>query len=375
MNIAFFAPMKSPCHPVPSGDRLMARQLMKALEVGGAHVRLASKLRIYAREPSEAWLGEVKAAAAAEADRLIAAWTSECWLPDIWFSYHTYYKAPDFIGPAIASHFGVPMVTVEASYAKRRATRAWSAWHAANLACLRAARCHFTMTARDRRGLAQMPGQAAELYDLPPFIDTTDFTGDFVENFIAAQGGHTVSDPVRLITVAMMRADVKRKSYMFLSRALAEISDLNWTLDIVGDGPARSEIEHAFADLPAGRVTWHGKLERSSIVELFGRGDMFVWPGIDEAYGLAFLEAQAMALPVVALDNAGVPEVVRHNVTGLLVRRADTQAYAAALRCYIEAPILRATHGRQARAFVMNERSLDQARQRIFRILEKIVYT
>ena len=41
------------------------------------------------------------------------------------------------------------------------------------------------------------------------------------------------------------------------------------------------------------------------------RGAIYAWPGCGEAYGLAYLEAQAAGLPVVAQETAGVPEVVR----------------------------------------------------------------
>src|SRR4051812_22263565 len=47
MNIAFYAPLKSPHHPVPSGDRLMARQLMAALTLAGHSVTVASEFRSF----------------------------------------------------------------------------------------------------------------------------------------------------------------------------------------------------------------------------------------------------------------------------------------------------------------------------------------
>ena len=49
MKIAFYAPMKPPDHPVPSGDRTMARLLVRALETAGHEVRLACRLR--SRDP------------------------------------------------------------------------------------------------------------------------------------------------------------------------------------------------------------------------------------------------------------------------------------------------------------------------------------
>ena len=50
MNVAFYAPLKSPASPVPSGDRLIARMLMQALEAGGHDVRIMSKLRSFDRD-------------------------------------------------------------------------------------------------------------------------------------------------------------------------------------------------------------------------------------------------------------------------------------------------------------------------------------
>jgi hypothetical protein len=54
MKIAFHAPLKSPDHPVPSGVRQMARMLIEALRLGGHDIGVASHLRTYSREPSEA---------------------------------------------------------------------------------------------------------------------------------------------------------------------------------------------------------------------------------------------------------------------------------------------------------------------------------
>ncbi len=53
MRIAFYAPMKSPHHPVPSGDRLMARLLIRALEMAGHSVELLSEFRIHAGTPED----------------------------------------------------------------------------------------------------------------------------------------------------------------------------------------------------------------------------------------------------------------------------------------------------------------------------------
>ena len=56
MTIAFYAPLKAPDHPVPSGDRAMARALIAALKAGGQQVTLTSDLRLFdGKGDSEQW--------------------------------------------------------------------------------------------------------------------------------------------------------------------------------------------------------------------------------------------------------------------------------------------------------------------------------
>ena len=125
MRIAFYAPLKSPNHPVVSGDRQMARMLVKALEHGGHSVELASELRFYLRQPEPKSFDALKIEAADEAARLTKLWHRDG-KPDLWFTYHPYYKAPDLIGPELASTFAVPYVTAEASYSRRRNAGLWA---------------------------------------------------------------------------------------------------------------------------------------------------------------------------------------------------------------------------------------------------------
>ncbi len=96
MRVAFYAPMKSPNHPVPSGDRLMARLLIRALELGGHQVDIASEFRTYASTPEAA--AALEPAISAELERLRLTWKSGP-RPELWFCYHPYYKSPDTFGP------------------------------------------------------------------------------------------------------------------------------------------------------------------------------------------------------------------------------------------------------------------------------------
>lgn len=359
MRIAFYAPLKSPNHPVVSGDRQMARMLVKALEHGGHSVELASELRFYLRQPESKSFDALKIEAGEEVARLAKLWDRDG-KPDLWFTYHLYYKAPDLIGPKMASGFAVPYVTAEASYSRRRNAGLWADAQALVARAVAQAALNICFTQRDRQGLADVI-PAAAFGMLPPFIDTSVFRET------QAQGC-----PTRLVTVAMMRPGDKVESYRMLAQALGSIGHLPWTISVVGDGPARDEVKAQFAGLPAGRIEWFGAIEPAAVPDVLRSGGIYVWPGYGEAYGVAYLEAQAAGLPVVAQDIAGVPEVVRDGQTGFLTPPGDVAAFASAIERLLARNDERTIMAAKARRFILEERSLGAAAARLTELLRKI---
>ncbi|MGR8928252.1 glycosyltransferase family 4 protein (plasmid) [Rhizobium leguminosarum] len=347
MRVAFYAPMKSPNHPVPSGDRLMARLLIRALELGGHQVDIASEFRTYASTPEAA--AALEPAISAELERLRLTWKSHP-RPELWFCYHPYYKSPDPFGPAISAEFAIPYVTAEASYAAKRDRTGWAASQKRVGEAIMQAAVNISFTERDQAGLTAAFPQA-RLAGLKPFIDTALF-----------ERASPAPDPHRLMTVAMMRAGDKMDSYAMLARALRLIEERPWTLAVIGDGPMRQEVQVLFADFP-GRIEWLGERNPVEIAELLGHGGLYVWPGCGEAYGLAYLEAQAAGLPVVAQETAGVPAVVEAGVTGLLTPDGDVAAYAEAVTALLDDRQRRDAIGQTARRFVLGQRSLAMAAQ------------
>ncbi len=358
--VAFYAPMKDPDHPAPSGDRTMARLLLKALVEAGFRPELASALRSWDRIGDAAFQDDVRCRGRAEADRLVARWTDARPgdRPRLWFTYHLYYKAPDWIGPRVADALGIPYVVAEASRAGKRARGAWAAAHAGAEAALDRADAIFVMTEADREALERHRRDGQRLLELPPFIDL----GEWPDPSTAMPIGAGV---VRLLTVAMMRHGDKLASYRMLAAALAGLPDDGWTLDVVGDGEARPEVETLFADL-APHVRFHGRVDDSaSLAGFYAAADLFVWPAVNEAYGMAFLEAQALGCPVLASAYGGVASVVRHGETGELTAPGDVLGLAKALaRLVGDAPRRRAL-GQAARRFVRGERGLDRAAERL----------
>ena len=109
-----------------------------------------------------------------------------------------------------------------------------------------------------------------------------------------------------------MREGDKLASYRILAAALERLQHLPWRLDVVGDGEAREEIV-ATVRLPGatGAVSRRRSTSRSDLRALYEAADLFVWPAVNEAYGMVLLEAQALGCPVVAGAYGGVASVVQ----------------------------------------------------------------
>ncbi len=99
---------------------------------------------------------------------------------------------------------------------------------------------------------------------------------------------------------------------------------------LVGDGPARPEIEALAAELGVAQaVSFLG--EQADLVPLLQQADVFVFPSETESFGLAALEAFACGVPVVASRTGGLPELIDEGVTGFLRPVGDVPALADAV--------------------------------------------
>jgi glycosyltransferase involved in cell wall biosynthesis len=169
----------------------------------------------------------------------------------------------------------------------------------------------------------------------------------------------------------MMRPGDKLASYRVLGAALARLIDRDWSLAVIGDGPAGDEVRAALAPLGS-RVSFAGALGETAIAEHLAASDIFVWPAINEAFGMALLEAQASGLPVVAGTSGGVGDVVADGVTGLLTPPGDPDAFAAAVASLIDDPSHRTALGAAARDKVRRGHDLPAAAARLAAIVASL---
>jgi glycosyltransferase involved in cell wall biosynthesis len=362
MRIAFYAPLKAPDHPTPSGDRRLAQLFLAALRVAGHEPFVASRRRSYDGVGDPACQARLAAGAERRATQLVAQWrrTSHA-APDLWFTYHLYYKAPDWLGPRVSTALGIPYLIAEASSAPNRADGAWASGQRAVEAALRRADAVIGLNPVDRACVLPLLRDRGRWAAMRPFLDARRYR---------SPGSHRPRSP-RLIAVAMMRPGDKLASYRVLGEALTSLIDLPWSLDIVGDGPARHAVEQALAPL-GGRVAYRGELDEAAVAAALGEADLFVWPAINEAFGMALLEAQASGVPVVAGAGGGVAGIVADGETGLLVPSGDAAGFAAAVRQLLGDATARAAMAAAARQKVEREHDLPVAAGRLAALLDRL---
>jgi len=378
MRIAFYAPLNSPTRGTPSGDRLVASLLMQALRHAGHAVELVSTFRSYDGAGDTVRQEALRAQGIEIARRLSACWRGGVASdrPDIWFTYHLYYKAPDWLGPLVSGDLRIPYVIAEASYAAKRASSPWALGHEACRDAIRRASLLLCPSRDDIASIAMLLGAMDRIVHLAPFLDSGRLRAAF-----GARDPHRAQlaathglDPgiAWILAVAMMRPGDKLASYRALADTLSYLKDLHWSLVVAGDGPARAQVEAALESAGPGRVTFLGELDQRALAGVYAACDLFAWPAVNEAYGMALLEAQAAGLPVVAANLRGVPDVVQDGLTGLLAPSGDNAGLAALVRELLSAPERRRAMGRTAADFVAAERSVEVASRRLATLLGKL---
>ena len=372
MRVAFYAPLKPPGYPIPSGDRRVAQLLIQALKHVGHNVTVASQYRSYCQTPSDQETMRVLAV-----DEVKSVITNlKASPPDLWFTYHLYYKAPDFIGPKIARKLNIPYVICEASYAPKQSGGPWKTGHDATAEAIATADRVISLTQLDSHCVLSLLQDHAKHAFLSPFVDSKPFTTAAEKRkqhrTILAQT-HGLDPKVPwLVTVAMMRKDqAKLLSFEQLAMALRKVKN-NFQLVVAGAGAAQTEVRHLLTSAIGKRFKHLGQLDQNCLANLYSAGDLYVWPAVNEAFGMAFLEAQAAGLPVVAAKHGGVTDVVLDGVTGRLVEPNDVDAFVTAIdRLLSDRDELRAMSS-NARDFISKERTLDVAAEKLDKIIASL---
>lgn len=313
MRIAFYAPFKPLGHPHPSGDLIIAGGIYDHLRSRKHDVRVISTLRsrwIF-------WKPWDIARAVLEKKRITRQLSGQA--VDLWLTYHTYYKAPDLIGPDVCSSLRLPYVIFQGSYATRVSRSLLTRpGFVLNRKALLAADLVLTNRRDDLVNMQRLLPPERLRY-LPPGIHPSRFVRDDTARLRMRHQWQAGERPV-IVTAAMFRADVKTRGLIKVIESCGRLlrQGHDFLLVIAGDGREKRRLVSLAAKELGPRAVFTGRIDRDRMFELYSGGDLFVFPGINESLGMVYLEAQSCGLPVVAYDNGGIPEVVDDGRTGLL---------------------------------------------------------
>jgi glycosyltransferase involved in cell wall biosynthesis len=183
---------------------------------------------------------------------------------------------------------------------------------------------------------------------------------------------HIPADAILLGIVG--RLSEEKGGVDFLIRAVARLCKTkpNLRLLVVGDGPLRGNLEALAAEsAPGGAIIFTGT--RNDVAHLLSAMDLFVLPSLNEALPIVVLEAMAAGLPVIATRVGGVPEIVDHEKTGLLVEPGSEGALYSALEHLICDADLREHLARAGRARVASDFTIERMVERIEGLYEELL--
>jgi glycosyltransferase involved in cell wall biosynthesis len=166
---------------------------------------------------------------------------------------------------------------------------------------------------------------------------------------------------------------IPRKGLIYLVEAAKHIvKEHSQTLFlIVGDGPLKKHLlSHIEETKLASNFVFLGDVNEKLLPAVYNFADIFVLPSIQEGQGIALLEAQATAKPVVAFNVGGIGEAVLDKETGLLTK-PDSNELADAIRKLLANESLRETMGSNGRKFVEDNFSWGICAQKMLQVYQE----
>jgi len=183
------------------------------------------------------------------------------------------------------------------------------------------------------------------------------------------------STVTKILTVGRLSASERYKGVDTLIRALAELQvrGTNVALDVVGAGDDLGRCERlAVENGVQSFVRFHGRVDESTLQELYAGCDIFAMPSKGEGFGIVFLEAMRHGKPCIGGNHGGTPEVIDHGVTGYLVEHGEAAKLAQRLQALIKSPTLRARMGYEAREKVRRQYLFGSFRENWRRLLDRL---
>jgi glycosyltransferase involved in cell wall biosynthesis len=145
-------------------------------------------------------------------------------------------------------------------------------------------------------------------------------------------------------------------------------------LRLVGAGPDEGslKVQAARLDHP-NTVIFEGPVNQDRIREIYAQADAFSLPSFAEGLPVVLMEAMAMEIPCITTYIAGIPEMIRDGVDGLLVPASDLEALVAALARLMDDEKLRKKLGKNGRKRIVERYNLTRNVERLARIFNQLI--
>ncbi len=296
-------------------------------------------------------------------------------VPDLWLTYHTYYKAPDVLGPWVSRKLNIPYVIFQGIYSTKRKKKIKTLpGYILNRHALMGADHVFSNRREDMMNLKRLIPDDRLTY-ISPGIDTSEFSYDGKARSELRRLWKISRNDTVVFSAAMFRPGIKTQGLEFALKAFARLCEQDRSLHLViaGDGKEREGLERLAQMLVPGRVRFLGNVPRNEMRRFYSACDVFAFPGIRETLGMVYLEAQACGLPVVAFNNGGIPEVVQNGITGFLTTPFDPASYSDAISSLAGNESLRKEMGYSAENYVKKSHDINRNYQAVETVLNRVV--
>lgn len=195
------------------------------------------------------------------------------------------------------------------------------------------------------------------------------------------EGTRRTLAPGPVVILSVGRA-VEKKGYGDLLVALSRLpGDIDWRFVHVGGGGQVSRLKDAGRSLGISeKIEWRGPRSHADVLQAYRTADIFVLScmiaedGDRDGLPNVLLEAQSQKLPCISTRVSGIPELVEHGTTGLLVDQRDPDALAAAITSLVRDPDLRSRYGNAGFERVRGRFSMVQGIDKLARMFPESVW-
>lgn len=161
------------------------------------------------------------------------------------------------------------------------------------------------------------------------------------------------------------------KGLPILFKALTQVKQKNWRLNIVGSGNLMTSYQQQVSALDLNnQIKFLGRLDDITLIKTYQVSDIFILPSINshEAFGLVLTEAMSCGVPVIASDLPGVRQVFRNNLDGLTFKTGDAKDLSEKIEEIMSNETLRLNMAKSARSYAVARYSLEKTSDKLKRI-------